>query len=48
MGAGSNPHATSTSVTTTPEASTRTKKQRTHQILEENNVMVETQNNYKN
>ena len=39
MGAGSNPHASSISATTTPEAITQIKKQRTCQILEQKNRM---------
>jgi len=42
MGASSNPHASRISVTTTPEAITQIKKQKTCQILEQKNGMVET------
>jgi len=43
MGASSNPHSSSISATTTPEVITQIIKQRTHQIHEQNNGMVETQ-----
>jgi len=42
MGASINTHASSISVTTTPEAITQIKKQRTCQIPEQMNGMVET------
>jgi len=42
MGASSNPHASSISAASTPEAITQIKKQRTRQILEQRNGMVET------
>jgi len=42
MGASSKIHASSISATTTPEAITQIKKQRTRQILEQKNGMVET------
>jgi len=41
MGASSNTHALSTSATTTPEAIYQIKKQRTCQIPEQKNGMVE-------
>ena len=42
MGVSSDTHASSTSATNTPEAISQNKKQRTCQIPEENNGMVET------
>jgi len=42
MGVSSNIHASSTSATTTPEAISQIKKQRTCQIPEQKNGMVET------
>ena len=42
MGASSNPHASSISAITTPEATTQIKKQRTRQLLEQKNGMVES------
>jgi len=42
MGASSNPHASSISTITTPEAITQIKTKRTCQILEQKNGMVET------
>jgi len=42
MGTSSKPHASSISATTTPEAITQIKQQRTRQILEQKNGMVET------
>jgi len=42
MGVSSNTHAPSTSATTTPEAISQIKKQRTCQLPEQKNGMVET------
>jgi len=42
MGASSDTHASSTSATNTPEAISQIKNQRTCQILEQKNGMVET------
>jgi len=42
MGIISNPHASSISATTTPKNITQFKKQRTPQVPEEKNGMVET------
>jgi len=42
MGVSNNTHASSISATTNPEAITQIKKQRTRQIPEQKNGMVET------